>query len=50
MGIENLTKNRPFGRFCKSWLRLVCGLRTELLEIGREIDYLKDKLGLADLK
>ncbi len=26
--------------------RLVCSSRTELLEIGREIDVLKDKFGL----
>ena len=27
----------------------VCSFRAELLEIGRDIDYLKDKLGLVDL-
>ena len=48
-GIRNQTKNRPYGRFCKSWLRSVCSSRAELLEIGREIDELKDKLELVDL-
>ena len=31
------------------WLCSVCGSRAELLEIGRDIDYLKDKLGLKNL-
>lgn len=35
------------GRF-DFWLCSVCSSRTELLEIGREIDELKDKLGLAN--
>lgn len=40
-----LTKKHPQGMsFVKSWLCSVCSSRAELLEIGREIDSLKDKL------
>ena len=42
-------KNRPCGRFCKSWLCSVCSSRAELLEIGQEIDNVKDKLNLSNL-
>ncbi len=44
--IRNPTKNRPYGRFCKLWLCSVCSSRAELLEIGREIDRVKDKVYL----
>ena len=37
-------KTCPGGQVLKLWLRSVCGSRAELLEIGREIDSLKDKL------
>ena len=48
--IGKLTKNRPKMSGCKSWLCLGSSYRAELLEIGRNIDVLKDKLGLVDLK
>jgi hypothetical protein len=35
--------------FILSWLCSMCNSRTELIEIGQEIDELKDKLGLANL-
>ena len=35
--------------FIQNWLCSVCSFRAELLNIGREIDVLKDKLWLVDL-
>ncbi len=49
VGVVNLTKNRSCGRFCKSWLCSVCSSRAELLKIGQEIEFFKDKLGLSIL-
>lgn len=34
---------------CKQWLQNVCSFRAELLEIGREIDMLKEKLEFQNL-
>ena len=42
-------KTRIYWRFCLSWLCCLCNSRAELVEIGKEIDELKDKLGLGDL-
>ena len=35
-----LTKNRPYGRFCKLWLCSVCSSRAELFEISEELQNL----------
>ena len=43
-------KNTAFAVFLeKSWLWTVCGFRAELIEIGWDIDEVKDKLEVADL-
>ena len=45
-----LIKNTHKGCFLLNLGCAVCSFRAELFEIGRDIDYLKDKLGLVDLK
>lgn len=42
--IKKQIKTCPDGQVLKLWLCSVCSSRAELLEIGREIDSLKDKL------
>lgn len=50
---SKVAKNRPYGRFCTSWLCSVCSSRTDyymdLIAIGHEIKNLKDKLELSNL-
>ena len=50
VGIAKQKKTCPNGQVLKLWLRSVCSSRAELFKIGREIDVVKDKLWLVDLK
>ena len=42
-------KTCPCGQVLKLWLRSVCSFRAELIEIGQEIDKVKEKLNLPNL-
>jgi hypothetical protein len=48
VNITILTKNRSETNGCTSWLCYMCNSRAELLEIGREIQIIKDKLCLLN--